>query len=207
MILSAFHSMVSTECNKGTRLDAFIPTRTMMAARVIERAQSLKYMERFVTFTTDYTAMEPRAVAFPNSRVKAINFLRWMNTDGEYAYLTQVDPQTVVARESGYPTGYWMDGLDYLWFDNTPGVNIDFEFSFWQYTDWPTDTAQEPWLAANAVDLLLAETMFLLAPKAREPAWLQLYQPMKDEGLRTLITADEELKASSRDESMIYDGN
>lgn len=205
MILSAFHTAISRECNKGARLDDVIPDYTRRAARFIERQHSLKYMERFVTFTVLAAAAEPRAVAFPNTRVKAINFLRYLNSDSEFNYLGQVDPQTVVANESAVPTGYWMDGLDYLWFDNTPQENIAMEFSFIEYTAWPTDTTKEPWLLANAEEVMIAQTMMLMSGVAREPGWMELYKEMKAEGLQTLFVADEEMKASSRSESMIYE--
>jgi hypothetical protein len=205
MILSAFHTAISREVNKKTRFDDLIPDYVRRAARFIERQHSLKYMERFVTFTVDAAATEPRAVAFPNSRVKAINFLRYADSDSKYYYVGQVDPTTVAAAESGNPTGYWMDGLDYLWFDNVVKANLAMEFSFIEYTLWPTDTAQEPWLLAHAEDLMIAQTMLMMAPVAREPGWKELYSDMKAEGLQSLFVADEEMKASSRDESMIYE--
>lgn len=207
MILGTFHTEVSNEVNRGTSYDSFIPLRAETAARRIERNYTLKHMERFVTFTQAATLECPRAIPFPNTRIKSIKFLRYLNGDSEFQHLKQVDPAQILSHAEGEPTAFWLDGKDYIWLDCDFDEDIDFEFSFIEYSAWDrTNDNYENWLIDHAFDLLLAQTMMLMAPICREDAWLGTYGDMKREAERTLFIADQELRESVTDDSMIYGG-
>jgi len=202
MSLADFHSTVSSNVNKGTLHDAVIPAFVKQAGRWMERNYSFKYMERFVTFAIDPTSTYPRSIALPE-RFKSFNFIRIINADGSYSILNQVDPEDVISNDQATPTGYWLDGLDYIWMDNTPSEIVNLEMSYIQYADWPVSPYIEtPWLLENGEEILLAQTMMLMAPLLREPDLLTLYKAIRDEGLRTLTLADEELRSSNRNEVM-----
>lgn len=205
MDLADFHTLVSSEINKGTLFDDVIPDYTRRSARWLERNYDFKHMERFVSFTVDSSATEPRAVSLPE-RCKSIEWLRIVNSDGSYTYLTQVDGSDVTGDDETTPTGYWLDGVEYFWFDNTPQEDLNMEMCYLQFTDWPTDTSQTPWFVANAEDVLLGQTIIMMAPRMREPKLKAIYQEMRDEGLRTITLSDEGMRASNRSESMVYKG-
>lgn len=201
--LGAFHTAVSTEINRGTQLDTYIVDATRRAARFLENNWNWSYMERYVTFTIDASAPQPRSVQIP-TLLKKIEFLRINNSDGSFDYLYQVDPKNVTARLESKPSGYWLDGRDYLWLDNTPTVDYTAEMGYLQFTDWPTDTNEAPWLVVNGEGLLLAQTMIYLAQRAREPKYVQLYSPMRDLELQALQRADQDYRETNASDKMIY---
>lgn len=202
MNLTDFTAMVKDEANKGTRLDAIIPLRIQMAVQRLERRYTMKYMERFVIISLDPGAAEPRAVAFPANGMKGVNFMRYSCVrTGQYRYLHQCDSQDVLSDDQCNPTGYWFDGTQYIWFDNTVQEALELEFSFNEMSAWPP-TNDEHWLLTNAADCLLAETMMLLATRARAPEWKQLYGDMLNSAQSDLFRADNELRNSDMDTVM-----
>lgn len=219
MNLGEFHALVSRETTMAPHFDLEIPSYVKRAARFIERNQDMEYMRKYVEFTLNAAASQPRSIPFFNNRVKDFIFFRYpitqgwppgyenpVSTEGSWFYLTQVDPRDVAGNADGPPSAYWLDGRDCIWFDNKPGTDIDMQASWYEYTDWPTDPASEPWLVTDMEDLLLGQTMMFLSPRAREPEWIGLYRPQRDEGLRTLHLAEEQLRQSNRDEFMVYQG-
>lgn len=206
MNLGDFHTMVRNECNKGTKPNTRIVSATRQAARWMERNYTLRYMRRFVSFTLDVDNVYPRAVAQP-ARIKSIQMLRYSLPDGDdtkFYKLFKIDPRDVTAVKDDYPTSYWLDGDEWIWFDNQPDDDLPLEMIFSQYTNWPTSDSEEPWLLANAEDAMLAKTMQLMAPYLRENSFLQTYKPMLDEGIRTLLLADEEFDWENTDNFMGY---
>lgn len=201
MNLGDFHSVISNEANKGSSFSDVIPAKVRQAARWVERNATLKYMERFVE-----ASLSDRCWNFPTTRIKSIIFVRHLLENGKYKQIIQVDPQQVVSIDEGIPDGFWIDGDDHFWFDAFPSEgNLELELLLVEYSDWPTDLTKTHWLIDNAEDLLIAQTMILLAPTAREPEWIGMYTKSRDEALRTLLLADEELRQSARSERMVFD--
>lgn len=202
MNLTEFTELVKDEANKGTRLDTIIPLRIQLAVQRLERRYTLKYLERFVILSLDPDASEPRAVAFPANGMKGTNFMRYSCArTGRYEYLHQVDAGDVIGDDRCNPTGYWFDGVKYIWFDNSVQEALDLEFSFNEYSAWPPADGTH-WLLSNAADCLLAETMILLATRARAPEWKQLYGDMLSTAQVDLFRADNELRNSDTDTVM-----
>jgi len=207
MNLTEFTQMVKDEANKGTRLDDIIPTRIAMAVQRLERRYTLKYMERYVILTLDPNATEPRAIQFPANGIKGANFMRYSCVrTGEYEYLSQCDSRDVLRDDRCNPTGYWFDGRKYIWFDNSVQEPLDLEFSFNENSAWPPQDGTH-WLLDNAADCVLAETMQLLATRARAPEWKQLYGDMLNSAQADLFRADNELRNSDMDTVMQAPGS
>ena len=209
--LGVFHTMVSEACNKGTSLDSMIDDYTRMAARWIERNFNHKYMERCVSFTIDYTVAQPRGIPLAGLGFKAMKSLQIADpTSTATGLLLRTIPKVhrldITEIDEGFAEGYWMDGYDYLWLDKTPLENYTAYMTYWQYTTWPTLTTSEPWLLANAEDLMLAQTMLMLAPAARESEWATAWRPIRDEALRTLSLAEDAAEWENTDSRMIYAG-
>lgn len=206
--IAGLHTLISETLNRGSRYDAYIPSRVRQAALWLERNYSFKYMERYVSFTATATGAEPRILPMP-SAVKKIDFIRFGPYDNDWHYLTLVDPRDVIDTEpdeNGRPSGYWLDGMDHIWMDAAPEEDMVGEMSYVQYTTWPTDYTQTNWLVTYGEDVLLARAMVHLAPVVRmSPLLVQEYNALLTDGLRTLVGADEEMRQANRDERMQYE--
>lgn len=204
MNLTGFKALVSTEVNKGTTYDTHIGQRIVMAGQQIERNYSLRYMERYVTFTLSAAGSDPDCVPFP-ARLKSIKFMRYLDSDGEYVYIRKIEPTQQQEKPTEPPTGYWLDGIDFIWLNSKVGQDLEIELSYIEYSDWNNmGLTDQHWLFDNASDLLLAHCMILLSPACREPDWKTEYEDMRSRGERTLFLADAEAKQSNSDDIMIY---
>lgn len=199
--LSEFTAMVSGEANQGTRLDSYIPNTIRRAARLIERNTDFLYMERFLELDLDVSVANPRFLPFPGVLTKKINFVRYeqsfpSTTTRKYKYLASVDPINITTIEEGEsPSAYWISGDEtgtrYLILDQVGTENMTLEVHSVEFSTWPTQSTATHWLFDNAEDALLAKSMQLLAPYANEPDWVSFYNPMWEEGIRTLTMSDE----------------
>lgn len=203
MNLGEFHERVQKLIKRGAAFDAEIPYMVAGAAMWLERNYTFKYMERFVTFTLDPELAVPRAVTLPEPGVKAISFMRNLSPLNEYKYLIQVDPQDVISIETGLPDRFWIDGDQAFWFDKTPDQRYTIELSYDRLTTWPTALDASHWLLDFAWDVLSWQVMIMMAPALRmDGTLLAMYKGLRDEGLRTLTLAQEELNQSARNISM-----
>jgi hypothetical protein len=167
-------------------------------------------MKRFVDFTISASASNPRVLPMP-SRPKQIYFLRVVrdatdvqDASKEYSNLHMIDPSTLTELGVGAPKFYWLDALDYIWLNSIVEKDWTAELYYAQYTNWPTDTSQSPWLVNNAEELLLAQTMMHLAPFMRDQATQQLWKGQRDLALKALIDADYEFAYQNRSMKMQY---
>lgn len=197
MDLATLTSALSDECNKGNSLtDATIQQRIRMAMDNIERSRDWFYMRSFDNITLDPNAVNPRRIDQP-ARLRAVHFVRIARDDGSYVGLDEVDPKDITKNNMDIPKGYWRDGTQYWWLDNTPDKAYTLEYGVEQYTEWSSDDAFEPWLLAHASDLMLHQTMILLATYLREPEIMQMHKPLRDEAAQTLREVDDEMKYSN----------
>lgn len=206
MTLGDFHDIVKAEANQGTRLDSYIPTAVRRAARFMEVNYSFLYMERFQAAELDVSGSNPKFLPFPGDTTKKINFVRYTqmagsepNRESNYVYLNRVDPIDIAVIEStGNPTAYWLTGDEsgsrFLVLDRVPATNLDLEIHSVEYSTWPTNLSATHWLLENAEEAMLAKTMQRLARYAEEPEWMQFYAEPFEEGLRTVLMADEEAR-------------
>lgn len=196
MNLETFHTLVRNSIARGTSMDDMIPLAVRQAVRWLERNYSLGYMHKFKTFTLLSSGADPRIVAMPHARVKAVKFLRLLLPTGQYAYLTQVMGQEVDSPEGDIPAGYWVEG-ERLWLDTPPKEDFPAELLWVEYTEWPTVGTAEHWLLNHAEDVLLAQTVLQLGPQLRDDKLMGLYKGLRDEGLRTLTLAEDERNQSN----------
>lgn len=206
MTFSEFIDLVSSEMNKGTTYDTFIPARVRMAGQRIEQNYSLKYMETLDDLTLEVDESE---IDVP-TRMKSLLWLR-RTTDQvppTFVYLHQVDAEQFLFLQDDFPSGFWQEGNASFHFDAEPTDDaVPLEIYYNRYTDWASASAESTdtfWLLDNATSLMLAMTMKLLGPVAREKDWLGLYEEMQEEGERVLLNADQELRRATKDEVMIY---
>jgi hypothetical protein len=187
-----------------------------MAARSIERNYTLKYMERYFTFQILTTVAEPRVINFRDTKVKKIHWIRIPGADGDVCDLKQVDPKDVRVIGRGQPERYWLDGVDFIWFDKIPDQDYPGEIYYDRYTTWPTpaDSTTDPpfrwldstnWLTDNADDMFVGHTLRTLRSFARLPPDVrQEIDSMVVRGMKELIGADEELRHANTSWAMQY---
>lgn len=188
-------AIVSDEVSRQSVLDTKIDTRIFWAVRWLERNYSLQFMHRFVDFEL---AVDTRSVQLP-SEPKRFEFIRYTGTNGYYQYLPKVAPQDVTRNEQKNPTGWWLDGVQFIRFDNAPPEALPMEMLYWQYTVAFTDDADTTWSFDSAQDVIVAQTMKFMLSLMKKPEDFALYKDMRDEGLRTLLLADAELDQGARD--------
>lgn len=204
MTLDELYEAIRMEVNKGTAFDSILERKVFTAIQAIEAKYQLKYMEDYVTFQLNPEDENPRTLSLP-ARLKSFIFVRIAEDDGSYVYIPQIDATAVSANDEGAPTGYWVDGTSYMWLDNTPTEPNEMEMAYLGYTDLEALSGDKThWLFDNACNAILGQTMLYLIPTMREPTLYPLYQQMRAEGVDTMLTADEELRASNRDLSMEY---
>jgi hypothetical protein len=210
MNLDEFHTLVADAAKRGSTLDGVIPGCVRRAAQWIEQNYTLAYMKRFVEFTISASSSNPRVLPMP-SRPKQIYFLRIVegapnsqDISKEYKNLKMAAPSTLSELGKGEPEYYWLDALDYIWLNSIVEEDHTAEMYYAQYTSWPTDTTQEPWLVNNAEELLLAQTMLHLAPFMRDQMTAELWRGQRDLSLKALIDADYEFEYQNRSLKMQY---
>lgn len=190
MNLAAFYAEVRKHVNRGSELDDVLPFAVRNAVVVFERANSMPYMERFMTYILPEGK---RAVVMP-CRAKSVYFNRYVLDSGQLVPIDKVEPHVVESRGVGYPRRYWFDNEQYIWFDKEAHEDIPFELGVDAFSEWPdvgsaSEATHTHWLLDNALDYMMAQTMFNLAPHAREPDWFNLYSSMKGDAIQTLLTS------------------
>lgn len=159
---------VEARLGRGSSVRTMVEDAIRACGLRTERARNFQPMHRFVSFTIDADAAEPRALPLP-SRVKKFNFIRIIKSDGTYHRLDRIDPKEAAAPEEAISNGYWVDALDYLWLDNTPDQDYSAEMDYWQLTDWDAvDDNETPWLFTYAPDFVLYDSLVILAPDTRQ---------------------------------------
>jgi hypothetical protein len=214
--LGDFHDLVKDIFNRGTKLDAVIPTFTRQAARWLERNYTFQYMHTLEPFVVDPDGTTPRLVTLPNEP-KELRFVRFVlqpstvyNSTSvvKFAYLRQIDPSESYGRAVEIPTEFWMNGTRELEMVSMTDEDVDLglEVDAYWYTNWPDDAAEEPWLILNGEDVMMAATCIVLAAYDKNSDMMVRFQPIFDKSIKTLIDSGDILVQSARDEEMLYDG-
>lgn len=199
---------VVNHCNKGTSSGLYSEVKSAILETIhwAEMNYDLKYMERFVSFNLDPTAEEPRAISFPSNPKKVI-FLRQViiGSDGtrDYRRVPRVDPQDVSGINYGSPNGYWLDGVQFIWFDSIVEEIEDYEMSYYRYSGPLLDT-EEHWLFDYCQNFVIAGSIIRLAPFLREAKLAADYKPLFDLGIDVMLRANDEMAYSDDDNQMNY---
>lgn len=190
MNLGEFKAFVKADLKRGSSLDALIPARAQMAARFLERNWTFQYMKVFVNVVLNPSDPNPKLVEFPHS-IKSTPWLRTAKDD-EYTYLKLLDPRDLLRSGTGPPSAYWRSGRANIVLDRVPDQAYVIEGQLVFYTSWPTDDEAQPWLLENGSDVVLGQTMMFFAAYLRDNAMFGLYKGLRDEGVRTMLLADQE---------------
>lgn len=211
MTLAEFHTLVSGIINRGTSVDTSIVGATRRAARFIERNYTFEYMKQYDSNVAIAAAATTILVsAFTSNEVKRILFLRTLDTTTDpdatvYKYITRSDPMDLGSLEEGRPTHFWMSDKDTIQLDMTADKAYTAQIQWVEFTAWPTDTGESPWLVDNAEDALLARTMLYMAPIVRmAPKEYQMWQQNWAEAVKTLVDAQIDYENGAASSAMIY---
>lgn len=206
MLWKNFFADVALEANKGTTLDAIIPTKVFAALRSLEQNASYKWNERLLTLEVDQNPENPHVLMTPGD-LKSIIALKASNAGWgiDSIALEELPPQTFNFGATREPRGYWLQGNKAIWFDAAlePGTQV-----FLWYNSFTDRQRMNPELEHPILDYgynaLLAYTMMNLAAFCREPSWLESYGALAQTAVTTLAIADEELRRTSK--SVIFGG-
>lgn len=192
--LDAVISFVRGEVNRGNTADAVIPTKILQAIQFVERNGNYKYMEKLQEFDLFANAsFEAPYILVDN--LKEIRFIRIVDIGldgaGSYKYLVKKESRDLLGISIGTPCLYSLEGSGHVWFNAIPQTALDMHIGFYQYTG-TLAIDQTCWLFDNALDVIIAKTMQLMAPWMRQPQLAIAYQPMLETGLKTLIKATED---------------
>lgn len=210
MTLGDFHNLVKTEAKKGSTLDDIIPNKVYQAVKELQRKYTFRLQERFVTMTISAAAQVPRAISQPLG-YKAMKFWRIINTGSEagtFTNIRQIDPEQVTSVDTDRPNGFWTDGADYFWLDNTPDVDYNTEMSYVQNSvvkGMALETVV-PFLEEYEA-LVLNETMVQMGAIMRDDKLIARYISGRNVLLDSAIREDIEKRQSWSDERMQYGSN
>jgi hypothetical protein len=205
MNLGEFHAEIKASLARGDSLDAIIPGYTRRAALWMERNYTFQYMKQFLEVDIDPTlASTPRYIELGPGAPKAIPMFRWVLGDGTYMPLTKVDPLRLDALEVSTPESYWLDGTRRIILSSTPGEVLHGELRIDRYTPWPAELTFTHWLLDRAEDVMLAQTLIMMSIHLRDPRLRDNYKQMRDEGMLTLLNAEDELQYGNQDGAMEY---
>lgn len=200
MTLAAFKARISGILNRGTTLDGEIAEAVLDAIQKIEANSKLRYMHRWVSFTIDSGAADPRLFT-PPSFIRSLDFFRLVlneNSDGEskFAYLTKISPMDVESVPNEQPSMFWFDGVDHIVLNSKPAENYNAEIGYWQHTNIAgMQDEDEHWLITNARQYLLQEVLLLMAPYSREDdSTFKQRQILRDEAERTILLAEDDFE-------------
>lgn len=180
-------------------MDGLIPGFVRKAALWIERNNTLQYMRKFATISIDASTDSARYITLEDTRIKSVEFLRWVPTDGDFQYLHLRSAQDYLNLSVGTPEGYWLDGVDRLVLSSTPDEDLSGELMVNRYTAWPTSLTATHWLIDNAEDILEALAMVNFAKHSRDAELLSFWKGIFDTGLLGLYAADQELQWTNAD--------
>lgn len=209
MNLGEFHTLTEAALGRGTALTTVVPTFVRFAARWLERNYTFQYMKKFVTVSIDVdVATTPRYVELGPGAPKSIPMFRWVQSDGSYRNLRRVEPEDMDSLEEATalspPETYWIDGVERIVLGATPTEDINGELRVDKYSVWSESLTSEHWLLDNAEDVLLGQTLVMMASRTRDPKLRETWLSIRDEGLRTLLLAEEELQHSNQDYRLEY---
>ena len=179
-----FYEALKFEMNKGDLYDTLRQSKTFQALRMFEQNWTYQYMDQQAILTVH---PGQREVTLP----PGIKTLRCVKLNG--VNLEELNPHKFMPGGNGTPTGYVKQGDCKIWLDNAP----DEEIKLWVFYELFTlrhqldPQAGHPMLEHGWAPLL-GQVMKLMAPTAREPAWIELYGPQVEEGIHTLHVWDEE---------------
>lgn len=198
-----------SECARRDTVDEVIDSKIQQAIGWIERNYSLEYMKNLMDFQILAGSNGPYQMP---GRFKTIEFIRLLDISaegsGSYSYLEKYEhPMDQLGISAGPPTRYMIDGATYLWFNAIPAEDCDaqiygprFSGPFITQTGIIADATS--WLFDNGLDVIIAKTMHLMAPWLRQPGIFPLYKNQLEEGIKTMIIADEEFKRANT--SVLY---
>lgn len=198
--LDAVISFVRDEVNRGTSADNVIPVKIMQAIQFIERNTNWKYMQKIFEFDL-FTNASLEAPYILVDNLKEIEFVRIVDVSLEgaasYCYLEEYySPKDQKTIKIGNPDKFYRQGSGHVWFNAIPSEALDMHVGFYQFTG-TLQIDQSCWLFDNALDVIIAKTMQLLAPWLRQPMLVGAYEPMLQTGMKTLFKANEDAKLTA----------
>lgn len=215
--LAQFYSNVNFEVKRGQTFVSQIPQYVNMALSFIERSHVFLHTENYASITLSAESENPTTIVQPTGFRGMYFWRHLLSTDdngnpidpsdpnaNNYERINHVDPFDMDSIGTGKPRAYWQQGKQFFWLDKVPDKDYPTQMGYNAFTVLPTDTTQSPYVIQAFGDVILYQTMLLMAPAMRNMDIVNLYKPLRDELFKSLIDADVEERQQSRSESMQY---
>lgn len=190
---------IEFEANKGTLFKQIIPEKVFQALRQIEQNWTYRWMEKIAELDIDPAGDDPRVITLP----AGLKLIRALKLDSNP--LDELRPEEFDPLATGTPTGYFRQGNRVIWLSSKPEAGGHISLVYDKFT-MQEELDPEAWhpILEHGGAALIATTMMLLAPTAREPSWLELYSSQATQGIHTLHVWDEESRIA--DNEVIFGG-
>lgn len=203
MTVDELYTLIRESLNRGTTLDAVIPSYIAGAVRQIEELVDVRDMEKWYDFTMDetdnppYTALPDRFKKIPEAGFVRVNTAN-AGDRPKWEYLSKMPPSMQISRV-GRPQRYWLYGRSFMVMDALPDKEYSFEARILEYTQFPAEgSSSSHWLLDRAPLTLHGKVMTDMSMFIREddPRIVQGYKTQFTEGLEVLRVAEEYSKES-----------
>lgn len=187
---------------RGNTVDTRIASHLARAGQHIESNYDYKYMEQWLEFTLKADASFPFVMELPR-RVKHIRFVRAIGFEGIARTqiqipLRRIDGQDIQVVDGATPTGYWLVGVDRLYFNYPTTIDVDMEALWYAFTSWPrgiTDPADRQfvnYLTERHSEALLYRAAYTLLTAVRNFDLRDKIRENYDEAMTVLMSENEE---------------
>lgn len=202
--INAFYADLRTSIGRGTANDAVLPGWAAEALNELETESTFQWMRKTGTFSLT-PALNGNRFALPTNRVKAIDWVKPGTPSGANGAISYGTPLVGVnafdfasVDEGTDPSGFYVDGVSYLVTDALPAAATSVYMAYWEFTEWPADTAQTPAVLARHYAGFKALAMITVARSLRDDRLAQIWGPAAERAKVAMWMADGELQFKHR---------
>lgn len=197
MTIATFYNDVRTAIGRGAANDAFFPAWCQEAISLLENEHTYRWMRHLHSYPL-VAAAASNVIALGVTTIKAVDWARFSVITGAGAtatttygdLLTQVEPDKFQSVDNGYAQGYYFDGVSTIVLDSLIQEAATLEVWSFDYTQWPSDTAQTPPVLARHYQGFKSHFMMIAAGNLRDAALGQIWAGASQRGVQAMIAAD-----------------
>ena len=199
--LADMREAILAETNRPKTPVALIDRRILDSIAWLEKRWSFEWMSRFVgmELLSGSTKAGPYRLP-PNYKEPRMLRLKAVEASGvaSYQYIKRIDAEDLAGVPLGDPGGYWIDGVQWLWFSAIPEEDAAVELLYYAYTG-VLGPGDGHWLFEHGREFVEAKAMQLLCPYLRMPDVMQMYMSVAQDAYTSLVEDDDRKKQAGLD--------